>query len=440
MGGCARAWPVACALALASPPASGADEDAPAPLTLSEALAMAEEQNEQIAILAERVEQAKAVRLKVLSGLLPWLTASASYGFTEEVTFGAGEETRVVVPGESWSWGGSASLTFVNPSVYPSVVASSKNVSAQEQLLEHGQEQILYSTAQAYVTAVFAQTAVEVRQAELSTREQNLEEVRARLQADEALLLDLSRAELLVLESRKALETARVDAVLAMDALCVLLGQDPGTRYALSPLEVGPPAGPEGLDGPEVEAALEQRSDLEALDLSLAAARAESLSAWFALIPTLSLSASYEQGPESFRSPDGDTWMVTFNLSWTLFDGGYTAGQILESTSQAAETLLELEQADKQVKAEVREAWLRFELAITNRDTAVKAYEVADETWKMVDEKYGAGLATGLEVQAALDDLAGAEMALLGEEMNLQLAWMEYLRASGQFAEVFDLE
>jgi outer membrane protein TolC len=417
-----------------------------ATLTLAEALERASDANEDVAILAEHVTQAKTVRLQVLSGLLPWLTASANLGFTDEVVMETGGgESRVIVPGTDWGWGGSLSLKLVDLGLIPTAIAASKGVKAQKALLEHGTSEILFATAQAFVTALFARTAVSVREREVETRQGRLEEVEARKQADQALELDLKRAELQVLEARQALEASRVDAVLALDALCLLMGEEPGTSYVLAPLDAGVVPAPEQVPQEaemldELEEALEHRADLEALALELSAAGATRTASWLDLLPTLSFSASYDQGPESFRSPEGYTWYVSFNMSWTIFDGAYTAAKIKESHSKASEALLELGKSEKSIKSEVRSAWLKFNLGITNRDTAFKQLEVASKAYEMAEERYRAGLATGLEVDDALDGLAEAEIGLLGQEMNLQLAWLDYLRSSGQFDTFFEVE
>jgi multidrug efflux system outer membrane protein len=411
-------------------------------LTFEMALEKAASQNEDVGILAEHVEQARAMRLQVLSGLLPWITATASFGFTEEVVIDTGGgESRVVVPGDDWGWGVQATVTLVDLGLIPSVAAAGKNKQAAEALMEYGREEVLYATAQAYVTALFAHTAVAVREQELETREKRKEEVEELMRADQALALDLKRAELQLLEAQKDLATARVESVLALDALCLLMGEPPGAPYELAPLESLAPGEPPGEQEAEaqVEQALEGRPDLEAAALSLSAAQSSKISSWLGILPTLSFSATYNQGPESFRSPAGYTWFVSFNATWTLFDGGHSVGEIMETSSKNVEAALELEKSEKEVQSEVRSAWLLFDLGLQNRDIAIKQLEVATATYDMATERYRAGVATGLEVDDALDDLAAAEMGLLGQELNLQLAWLLYLQVSGQFGDVFEV-
>ena len=434
-----RASMIVALAALAAAPAAQAGA-----LSLDQALEKASYHNEDVAILEEHVEQARAVRLQVLSGLLPWISASASMGLSDEVSMPDGEGgKRVIVPGTDWGWGFTASLTLVDLGLIPAASAASKGVGAVEALLGFGRDEILYATAQAYVTSLFARAAVGVREREVETRVKYRAEVEALMQADEALALDLSRAELAVLEASQALAQARVEAVLAMDALSLLMGEKPGTEYDLAPLDAS--LAPQAAPGPEevseqIDLALDDREDLEASALSLKAASATKTSSWLGLLPTATFSASYDQGPKSFRSPEGYTWLVSFNLVWTLFDGGYTAGKIKESTSKASEALLEKAKSEKAVEGEVRSAWLLFTLAIENRETATKQAEVARKAWEMAEERHKAGLSKGLEVDEALDALAEAEMGLLGQEMNLELAWLDYLRASGQFDQVFEVK
>jgi outer membrane protein TolC len=434
----------AAALAVAAVLASGPTL-ASGTLTLEQAIESAVENNEDVQILEEHVVKARAVRLQVLSGLLPWLGATASYGFTEEVALDmGGGESRVVVPGKDWGWGVSASLKLLNLGLIPSVSAAGKGVEAADALLEYGRDEVAYATAQAYVTVLFARAAVEVKERLLETRAKRREEVEELLGADEALVLDLKRAELQELQAQQSLEAARVDVDLALDALCLIMGEKPGGEYDLAPLEQSvtlPATAPDEQQMlVDIDEALEERDDLEAKALALSSAKSSKVSGWLDLLPTLSFSATYDQGPKSFRAPNGFTWYVSFNMSWTLFDGGYTAGKIKEASATAAEALLDVTKAGKEVESEVRSAWLLFKLGLTNRETAAKQLEVASAGYEMAEERYKAGLATGLEVEDALDALAEAEMGLLGQEMSLELAWLGYLRASGQFGEFFEVE
>jgi outer membrane protein TolC len=436
---------VIAAVALLMPlPAAAADGEPGGPINIVEAMERARDRNEDVAILAEHVKQAGAVRVEILSGMLPLLTASASYGFNKEVKkeIGGGE-SMLIQPGESWSLGGQASIGLLDPSLFPSLAAAGKTKKASEALLEAGEEEVLHATAQAYVTALFAEEAVLVRERELVTRKAHRDRVEALLAADEALALDLKRAELDVLSAESALASARVDVSLAMDALSALMGDDPGTPWQLAPLSASlppPPVAPlspdEMADG--TKAGIAGSPGLAAQELLQASTKLHAVSGGLSILPKLSLVAAYDKMPSSFRSPDGYTWSVTFNLSWTLFDGGLTAASVKEGLSKATEAMLEKEKAEKALKAGVHSAWLKFNLALQNRDTAAERLDVAVQAKEMAEERYAAGLATGLEVDDALDALAASDLGLVGEEMNVTLAWLEYLRSSGQFMEFFE--
>ena len=424
---------------------SAADAAGGGQITIIEAMERALEGNEDVGILGEKVKQASAVRVQVLSGLLPWVNASGHYGFEKEVkiVLGSSGETTTIQPATTWGYGGQISMAILDASLFPALAAAGKTKKATELLLVSGKESVLVATAQAYVTLLFAGEAVALREAELETREAHRDEVAARLQADEALALDLKRAELDVLDARAALASARVDRALALDALCALMGDDPATPW--EPVDLAatfPPPPPAPLTETDLasgmESGLSGSPAIEAQDLFKSASKLHAVSGGLSFLPSISLGASWDKGPSSFRSPDGTSWAVTFNLSWTLFDGGLTVGKVMEGVSQAAEAVLETEKTTKAQKALVHAAWLRFNLALENRDTAAERLDVARETRSMAEERYAAGLATGLEVEDALDACASAAMGLAGEEMNLTLAWLDYLVASGQFTSFFE--
>ncbi len=407
-------------------------------ISIVEAMQRALDHNEDIGILAEHVKQASAVRVQVLSGLLPWIQASGHYGFEKEVS----TEIGVIQPATAWGYGGQISMGLLDPSLFPALAAAGKTKKATGLLLESGKESILVATAQAYVTLLFAREAVSLREAELATREAHRDDVAARLEADEALALDLKRAELDVLDARSALASARVDQAPALDAPCAPLGDDPRTPWsAVSLATTFPPPPDSPLTDSDLASGTESGLDSPALaaqDLMLQSSKLHSISGGLSFLPSVAIVASYDKGPKSFRSPDGSSWAVTFNLSWTLFDGGKTVGKVMEGVSKASEALLETSKMETSQKAAVHASWLRFNLALENRDTAAQRVDLALASRQMAEERYAAGLATGLEVEDALDAYAAASMGLAGEEMNLTLAWLDYLVASGQFMEFFE--
>ncbi|MCA9565840.1 MAG: TolC family protein, partial [Myxococcales bacterium] len=152
---------------------------------------------------------------------------------------------------------------------------------------------------------------------------------------------------------------------------------------------------------------------------------------WLVFLPTLSLSANYDIGRESIRSPDGTSWTVTFNASWPIFDFS-RYGQLDTARAEEQIATLELDAAAREARFDHANAVRDLEVARARVAVAEQALEVASETRELIATQYGAGDTTSLELTEADEALFTAQVALNLAQLQRDIAIVELLYVSGQ--------
>ncbi len=93
----------------------------------------------------------------------------------------------------------------------------------------------------------------------------------------------------------------------------------------------------------------------------------------------------------------------------------------------------EQEQAARNLREEVRLAWVEASTARQSVETLRAEVDAAEQTQRDLQSQYAAGTATSLEIQQAIRDLNSARSALLTRSYDLQIALRELQRATGEF-------
>jgi len=165
-----------------------------------------------------------------------------------------------------------------------------------------------------------------------------------------------------------------------------------------------------------VTEALGQRPELTALSL-----RADSVDARLSAIaatrkPMVAFASGYDvANPNPRIFPRQDAWQGSFdislNVSWNVWDSGRAAAERTEA--QASATALRERKADteSQIRADVQKQLVELASSRAALVPAGLAVTAAEETRRVVDDRYEAGVATTLDVldaqlavlQAALD-------------------------------------
>ncbi len=196
----------------------------------------------------------------------------------------------------------------------------------------------------------------------------------------------------------------------------------------------------EPAPAPAMDAALsqarERRPLLQALQLQVRSAELQRAIARADYIPRLNAQGTYSrQGPAAdivFTEPRlQNSFTAGINLTWNLFNGFATEAQTRRAEAGIRRAQLLLQQTGREIEAEVRRAHRSLEAQLEAARLAADNREAAVQGLRMAEERFRAGAGSTLEVRDAQLSLTRAELSLLENRIDVEIARFTLMRAMG---------
>ena len=434
------AWVVVVACAAGGTPA-GAQTT---PLSVEEAIARALKESHRVAELRARQDGAEAAAQGRDAARRPQVSAQAGYTRTNHVDeFGVPQPdglTRVIYPdipdnyrtrldlGWALYTGGRAeSLTR----------AARAEAGAAAQDLASLEADVRFEVTRAYWSAVTAANTTHVVEQALGSTESHLKDLRVRLQEGFIPPNDVLSAEALRSRHEVQVIEARNASAIALADLRRLTGLEAGLRLELTtPLDAlgSPDAGDLAA---QVARAKDARPERAALLRRLDAAAARLAAADSTRRPSVALNAGVDYArpnPRIFprKSAWEDSWDVSVNASWSLWDGGRRAAETGEAAAAERALRARLAEFDSLVELDVRQRRLDLEAGRAAAAAAADGVRSATEARRVVGERFTAGVATSTEVLDAQVALLQAELDRARALAAVRIAEARLARTLGQ--------
>ncbi|HYD54601.1 MAG TPA: TolC family protein, partial [Gemmatimonadaceae bacterium] len=233
-----------------------------------------------------------------------------------------------------------------------------------------------------------------------------------------------------LVEARRAVELAKVDLIQTLQL-------DPAGSYAFEAPRVDDAAAATRtfqLDSLLARAAA-RRTDLDAAEMLVDAARQDVRAATAGKLPTVSMSAGYNTGYNSaadaaFRDQLDQRrgGSLSIGVSIPLFDRGAASAAEQRAQVQADNARLALAQQKQEVALQVRRAYLDHQAAQHRLAAAEAQRKAAEQALTAVRERYRVGAATLVELTQAQASATQATGALVNARYALvfQQALMAY--------------
>jgi outer membrane protein TolC len=420
-------------------------QERPPPLTMSEALELARENNPAYRRAVAEVEVAAADERRAWAALLPALSLNLSTGVTQSrVVTGTDEFGRPVrledpsiftrtSTGQSLSIGsitlfdGGARLREAR-AVRASARATRIGVEAEAVRLEA-------RIARAYHEAMRAERMIELEEALLASARERREATERLLRAAIRNPLDLAGAEVDVAQREQAVERARGESRKARLALAEAMGVSRPVERPMA-AEMPPIFDPEGLDAELlVSEALERSPQLAQASTRSAAAGHRLRAARSARWPTVSISPFMSRGVGASGyaalfdlNPRDQSYGASFNVSLPIFNQFRTTHSVAQAHANVLGTEEELRGARLQVETGVRAALIDLQTAYRRVRLADRTAELSRQRVQMAHERYRLGGVTFFELQDVVDRAGDAEREAL-------LARFEFATARVQLQE-----
>jgi len=419
---------------------SGAGSAVAQALTVDQAVQKALERNIGIVGAEAGLDEARSAQYSALAGVLP--NASLSEGRsgtwekkgTRRSVFGTQIFVDPLNDFEQYSTGPTvnASWQVLNLSSLTSVSASRAGVRAAEQRRQAARNDVSYATRQKFYNVVKAIKTSEVNSNALGLARDEERRVRALFEVGSVSKSDLLQAQVRTAQSE-------LDSLVSHNQVIVqriVLADQMGIPESeMGVVDTSLTTTTQAYDEAQIlEEASQNRPDIAASQAEFNAAKAGLRAANFLRLPYVSLAGSATLDPNSnsvtkYLDPAGGSatgsaesdlrYNATVALNWNVFDGFATDARIASARARVLRARSSLEQLQRNLAGEVQQTLLTYREANEGLLVAERALESAEESHKLIEQKYNVGSATILELinaqvqlQRAANDEVSARAAI----------------------------
>ncbi|MGA2583962.1 MAG: TolC family protein [Tepidisphaeraceae bacterium] len=411
-------------------------------LSLSRALALANEDNEQIGLNGENYLQALLAKNRALAAFIPTVTLSPDYTIEQAPrngTTSAGPVTPAaesvaassggyVVRGSTWQRTEVPVVGAMNLSVasYPTVLSADQIIEQQKQLLLDAQATILLNVAQAYYQVLRSEAQVEVLEQSLQVQQARLQDAQNRFNNKLALALEVSQTRAQVASTQVDLTQAENDVRNGRRTLAFLIGV-PAVDGPLVDDVIIPGQLPPVDEFRQLAAA--HRQDLLAADAALRAARDDVDTAFAQYYPSVSIDVSgflYRQ-----YYTDASKWDALLIGNLPLFSAGVIEADVRTAWSRLRQAALYQSYLRRQIDQDVQNGYdtlLTSQQEIMDLNTEVQA---GADALRQSEELLKNGLAIPLDVLTAQQTLLDAQLNYTSASFDRTVFYLDLLRSTG---------
>jgi outer membrane protein len=392
------------------------------PLSLEEALLLANRRNEQLSISGEAYVQSLIAKQRAYAAFLPTISLAPYLTYSEHplsVTNGTKDlVTNVPVQANGNLFNGFRDIATLEG-------AGSTVEQRKAQLLDL-QATIFLEVAQTYYQILSSERSVLVLTNSVAVQDATVADEVARERAGVARPLDVAQSEAQAASSRAQLISAEQDVANGRTMLAFLIDAKVDKTVLVDRLDVPDQLMP-------IESALatarNTRQDIIAARQGVEAARQTVTSALGEYYPTVSAQLDYYMQKQT--PPTASLWDGLLNIYLPIFDSGNIYADVRLAWSQLRVARLNELQTVRQADEAVHTAY------DTLQDSRRRIVELTTEVSASRDaliqaqQSYFAGLATNLDVLTAQNSLLTSQLALAAEQLNFKYYYLELLRSMG---------
>jgi outer membrane protein len=375
------------------------------PLSLAEALAIANTGNLDLAMAAHRIESAAAAIKNAQSVFYPQVGLALEYlqGDAPSQYLIKTIDQRNFQPGtdfnqpgwfENWETSAVAELNLYNGNrdrLGVQIAESERKYrqSAHNEIANG----IRMAVIETWYNILASRDYVDISNESMETIAAQLDIMKIRYRAGGALKSDLLSLEVRLARAKEEVVRSKNRLEISKTALAGAMGLDPDIKLELKEdtglLLMLPPTYAEGLT-----MALALRPEIRKIREKVFQAEKAMSLAKSGYIPKLDFKTRYwMDDPDADFSTDRDNWTAGVALSWALFSGFSTDAQVKGATAGLNEALAADRKTLLAVKTDVKTAYLRLKEAGERLAVTEKSIESANESFELVRQQYLGGSA-----------------------------------------------
>lgn len=289
---------------------------------------------------------------------------------------------------------------------------------------------VIAAVARAYHGVTLTQESLRVAQEAVKSAEADLRRAETMRDAGMATEADVLSVKVFLSEMQERVIRATSGLQVARAALNQAMGQPLDTPYQLTtPLTAAlPPASPPAAYETQARD-LRPEVRLAGLAQNLAQVRGEEAKAGY--LPQVYVRGILEADTKNFITTGGGNWLFMGGLRWNVFDGSRTRNARSEARFLANSAAAEQRNAQSAVQLQARQGFADWSSAQQRIGVTESSISMAEESLRIIRNRYSAGMANITEVLRAQTALLEAHTRRLAAVYDQRLAAVDLERAAG---------
>jgi outer membrane protein TolC len=276
--------------------------------------------------------------------------------------------------------------------------------------LEKTRQDLIFRVFKSYFEALLAQEMVRVRENAEKSAMADAEKAEALFKAGLAVESDLLSVKVHQAAQSEEVVKSHNDLNLASSNLSFEMGVPLTQNYEL--IQPQRPFLGDNSDLASLQVlALEKRPDFKQSQLASRSRELAIQSAKAEFWPTVSAFGSWETDSLNFASNGNDNWIAGLNIHFNLFNGRTDRARLAESHLQERRSNALQDHMAQSVRLQVQKAYLELQTAGQRIEVNQQAAKQAEESLRIIRNRYEAGLTT-------VTDLLRAETAVIQAKTN----------------------
>jgi outer membrane protein len=280
---------------------------------------------------------------------------------------------------------------------------------AAGQQLARTDQEVVFRVIDSYYAVLLAKSELQVAQQAMTTAQSILDRSKNRVDAGVAVESDYLTAQVRLATRKQELLRAQNNVWLARAQLSTAMGMpaasefDPGDTLAEKTLP------PISLDDAE-KLALQKRPDLLQVRSEEAAQQQSVAMAKASFGPRVNAFANWEADNPTFVSGGGgNNWTAGVAISFDIFQGGAKRAQLAREEALKDKIAASREQATNAIQLQVRRAYYEVDSARQQIDVTRSSISESQESLRLNQNRYDAGLVTITDLLASEDTVRRAQ-------------------------------
>lgn len=401
---------------------------------LNDLIETALQENKDLKIAAARIELFTGLYRTTRSGLFPQagVGANASRSRSPQVTTSSILAPKMENPIDSFQTGLNASWEI---DLWGKFRRASESARADLLSAEEGRRGIILmlvtAVAENYVSLRNLDRTLEIARATVKTREESYRLFKRRFEKGVISQLELSQVQSQYEQARSTLPVIERAIAQQENALCMLLGQNPGPISRGKTLdELVLPSVPAGLPSD----LLANRPDIRQAEQNLISANAQIGVARAQYFPSISLTGMFGRAStdmaDLFTGP-AKIWNYSAPITAPIFTAGAISGRVKAAKAAQQEALVRYQQAIQNAFREVEDSLIAVKSVGEELDAQTRQLDAFRTYVRLARRRYESGYSSYIEVLDAERGLFNAELAVAQTRGNLFQSLVYLYKAMG---------